>query len=489
MPDVASPDRTRPAVHLRIGGDRLAVASGGVHEHVDPSTGQVDARIPLAGPAEVHLAVVAAHEAFEGWRRTHPTEKRRLLLRLADLIEDNSQELSRRGTMDNGLPSGVMGGLVATSAEWTRYYAGWADKLGGEISTTLSGGVGELNYTVLQPYGVIGAITAWNGPLMSLTMKIPAALAAGNTVVVKPSELTPFSAELFMDLVEQAGFPPGVVNVLPGAPSAGEALVRHPLVKKVSFTGGPATAQKILLSCAEQIKPTCLELGGKSANIIFDDADLDAAANHGTVMSVGLLTGQGCALPTRMLVQRGVYDEVVERVAAIAKSIKVGDPFEAGTVAGPVINAAALERILGMIDRAKLDGSRLVTGGSRYDGALAAGYFLEPTVFADVDPDSELAQQEVFGPVLAITPFDTDDDAIRIANGTAYGLSGYVQTSNLRRGLRVSEELAAGEILVNGASNLRVQRPFGGVGLSGFGKEGGRAGIEEFVWAKAIGIG
>src|ERR1700759_4328171 len=204
----------------------------------------------------------------------------------------------------------------------------------------------------MQPYGVIGIIITWNGPLISLAMKIPAALAAGNTVVVKPSELTPFSAELYMDLVEQAGIPAGMVNVLPGSPEAGEALVTHPLVQKVTFTGGPATAKKILHACAEQMKPAVLELGGKSADIVFDDADLDAACGLGTFMSVGLLSGQGCAFPTRMLVQESVYADVVDRVAMVAKNIAVGDPWEPTTMAGPVVNAAALERILGMIGRA-----------------------------------------------------------------------------------------------------------------------------------------
>jgi len=475
-------DRTRPAVHLRIAGTRLAEGSGGVHEHIDPSTGTVGARIPLAGGAEVDRAVVAADEAFGTWRHTPPEERRRLLNRLADLIEANAEEFARRGTMDNGTPLNIVGQMHGTAVEWTRYYAGWADKIAGELVSTFDS-VGEFGYTLPQPYGVIGIIITWNGPLISLAMKIPAALAAGNTVVVKPSELTPFSAELFMDLVEEAGFPPGVVNVLPGDPAAGEALVAHPLVQKVSFTGGPATARKILHTCADHMKPSVLELGGKSAHIIFDDADLDEACTTGTFMSVGVLSGQGCAFPTRMLVQQGVYEEVVGRVAAVAGMITVGDPWAPETVAGPVINEAALERILGIIRKAEGDGARLVTGGSRLGGDLADGYYLEPTVFADVDPESDLAQNEVFGPVLAITPFATAQDAVRIANNTKYGLSGYVKTADLKQALTV-----AGEVLINGALNLRIQRPFGGFGLSGSGKEGGRHGIDEFLRVKAVGI-
>jgi aldehyde dehydrogenase (NAD+) len=475
-------------VHLRIGDERLREGSGGTFEHVDATSGALDAVIPLAGAAEVDRAVQVAHEAFVGWRRTPGSERRRLLLRLADLIEAHADEFARRNTLDNGTPITYSAGFVPTSVEWTRYYAGWADKLAGEVTASYADS-GELGITIGQPYGVIGVIITWNGPLVSLAMKVPAALAAGNTVVVKPSELTPFCGQLFADLVEQAGFPTGVVNVLPGTAEAGAALVEHPQVQKVTFTGGPATARKILESCARTMKPSVLELGGKSANLVFADADLDAACMHGTFMSVAALSGQGCALPTRMLVERPVYDEVVARVTAIAKGVVVGDPFSQVTNSGPVVNRAALDRILGMIERARLDGARLVAGGGRLEGDLAPGWFVEPTVFADVDPDSELGQTEVFGPVLAVMPFDTDEEAVRIANATAYGLSAYVQTTDLGRAHRVAEELMAGEVLVNGAANLAVHRPFGGLGVSGFGKEGGRAGVEEFLRTKSIGIG
>jgi aldehyde dehydrogenase (NAD+) len=478
-------DRTPPAVRLRIGAERRPSGSGGVYQHVDPVTGQPDADIPLAGASEVDEAVRAAHAAFPAWRATRPAERRRLLYRLADLLDGNAGEFARRGTLDNGTPLTVSAGFVPQSSEWTRYYAGWADKISSELNAFHSKD-GEIGYTLAQPYGVIGVIITWNGPLISLAMKLPAALAAGNTVVVKPSEMTPFSGELFADLIEEAGFPPGVVNILPGAPEAGAALVSHSLVKKVTFTGGPDTARKILHACADQMKPACLELGGKSANIIFDDADLDTACSHGTFMAVAVLSGQGCALPTRMLVHEPIYEQVVGRVAEIAKAIAVGDPFDPTVVSGPVVSKAALDRILGMIERARLDGARLVTGGARLEGALADGHFIEPTVFADVDPSSELAQREVFGPVLAITPFRTEDQAIEIANSTPYGLSAYVQTSDLHRALRVADELVTGEVLINGAVNLGVHRPFGGLGISGFGKEGGRAGLDEFLQVKSV---
>jgi aldehyde dehydrogenase (NAD+) len=453
---------------------------------VNPCTAKVDAAIPLAGPSEVDQAAAVADEAFQSWRKTRPAERRRLLLRLGELIDANGAELGRLGTLDNAMPNAT-GGMAGFSAEWTRYYAGWCDKLSTDVVGSLAE-TGAFSYTIGQPYGVIGVIITWNAPLLSPAMKLPAALAAGNTVVVKPSELTPFTGELFMDLVVEAGFPSGVVNMLPGTAAAGEALVTHHLVKKVSFTGGPATATRILQACGESMKPVVLELGGKSANIIFEDADLDSALPLGTIMSCGLMAGQSCNFGTRMLVQASIYEEVVGRVAGLAESFVVGDPFEPGVLAGPVINEAALRRILGMIDRAKADGARLVTGGTRLGGDLADGYYLAPTVFADVDPDSELAQTEVFGPVLAITPFDTEQDAIAIANNGRYGLSGYVQTADLGRALRVAEELVTGEVMINGANNLMVNRPFGGIGLSGLGKEGGRYGIEEFLRIKGVGI-
>jgi aldehyde dehydrogenase (NAD+) len=483
-------DKTPPVVHLHIGGERLTTGSGGYHDRINPSTGQVDARVPLAGADEVDRAVRVAHEAFQTWRRTSGAERRRLLLRLADLIEANAAEFTRRNALDNGMPYHQPPELsVGVTLEWIRYYAGWADKLSSDVVGSFRED-GEFSYTVAQPYGVIGVIITWNGPLGSYGMKLPPALAAGNTVVVKPSELVPFSGELLADLVEQAGFPPGVINILPGSPDAGQALVEHPLVQKISFTGGPATGKKILATCAESFTPVVLELGGKSANLVFEDADLDAAAAHGAIMSVGVLAGQGCVFPTRMLVQRSVYEDMVAKVKAIAESFEVGDPFDPQTLSGPLINSAAVERVLGMITRAKEDGARLVTGGARLGGELADGYFMAPTVFADVDPNSELGQNEVFGPVLAMIPFDTEEEAIQIANGTPYTLGAYIQTRDVARAHRVAEELAAGEISINGASIVvHANSPFGGFGgVSGVGKEGGRQGIEEFLKVKRVGV-
>jgi aldehyde dehydrogenase (NAD+) len=479
-------DRTPPQVHLRIADTRLSSGSGGAHRHVNPCNAKVDATVPLAGPAEVDEAAQVAHQAFLSWRRTRPAERRRMLLRLADLIEAHADEFGRLGTLDNGM-SNSSGAMAAMSVEWTRYYAGWCDKLSSDVVGSVAES-GAFSYTLAQPYGVIGAIITWNAPLFSLAMKVPAIVAAGNSVVVKPSELTPFTGELFMDLVEQAAFPPGVINMVPGDASAGQALVTHPLIKKVSFTGGPATGARILQACAESMKPVVLELGGKSANIVFEDANLDSATRVGTIAGCGFMSGQGCNLPTRMLVQRPIYEEVIARVKATAESLVIGDPFDPNVLAGPVVNEVALQRILAVIERAKADGARLLTGGHRLGGDLADGYYLAPTVFADVDPDSDLAQNEVFGPVLAITPFEDEQEAIDIANNSRYGLSGYLYTADLRRAMRVAEELDTGEVLINGAANMIVNRPYGGIGMSGIGKEGGRQGIEEFLRVKGVGV-
>lgn len=477
-----------PEVKLRIGEEALDSGSGGMFGHVYPGDGRVRAQVPLAGITEMERAVVAAAEAFETWRRWIPADRRDALLRLADLVDANADELVALSALENGTPVAVARSHVSACSAWTRYYAGWADKLDGTVATTFMQ-EGEFTYTLAEPYGVIGVIITWNGPLTSLGMKVAPALAVGNTVVVKPSELTPFASDLFARLVLQAGIPPGVCNVVPGGIAAGEALVRHPQVQKISFTGGPATAQKILADCARLLKPTVLELGGKSANLIFPDADLDRAVNAGVALSVERMSGQGCAFPTRMLVHRDVYEEVSQRVVARVEKVVTGDPFDPATTMGPVVNEAALDRILGIVDRTRASSSgKLLFGGARLGGALASGFYMQSTVFGDVDPDSELAQNEVFGPVLAIIPFSSEDEAIRIANNTRYGLAAYISTRDVTRVHRIAEELSAGSVAVNGAKPLRPGAPFGGHGLSGYGREGGRQGIEEFVRPKTVQI-
>lgn len=479
---------TPPTVSLHIGGVPRATGSGGAHDHVNPATGQVQATIPLAGPAEVEEAVAAAMAAREGWRRTAPEVRRTILNRLADLMEANTQEFAKMAALDGGTPLNRGAGGVMTAVSWTRYYAGWCDKLSGELISTLDTR-GEFSYTVPEPVGIVGIIITWNGPLISLAMKVGPALAAGNCVIVKPAEITPFAPELFARLCKEAGVPDGVLTIMPGTAEAGEALVRHKQVDLITFTGGPITARKIMAACAERIKPSIMELGGKSASLMFPDCDIDAACQRAIFWSIGILAGQGCALPTRLLVHADIYDEVLDKLKAIASSYKVGDPFDEEVMVGPLINSAAVDRVLGMFDRVREQNTgRFLLGGNRCGGALASGNFVEPTIIADADPDSEIAQVEIFGPALVVMKFHDEDEAVAIANNTEYGLAAYIQSNDLKRVHRLAERLHAGGVYVNGATQINAHTPFGGLGISGFGKEGGRAGIDEFLHYKTVTI-
>jgi acyl-CoA reductase-like NAD-dependent aldehyde dehydrogenase len=482
-------DQSVPTVHLHIGGQALAEGSGGVYEHIFPATGEVQGPVPLAGLREVDSAVEAAHQAFQSWRTWQPAERGRVLRRFAELLEQEADELSRLSTLDIGMPVASNRSVVWIASTWANYYAGWADKIEGRVTSTPSQGR-ELAFTIPEPYGVVGIITTWNGPMSSIGMKMMPALAAGNAIVLKPSELTPYAIEHMTRLVREAGIPDGVVNVVFGGPEVGEALVRNPNVQKVSFTGGPPTARKILAACAEGLKPAVLELGGKSPNIVFPDADLDLAITRNTHGVIGVMSGQGCAIPTRMVIHDDIYDSVAERVVEMARSMPVGDPLDPRTLVGPVVTKAAQERIVGMIDRAQAEGAgKLLLGGGVPGGELSSGFYVEPTVFGDVDPASELAQVEVFGPVLCLMRFKTDDEAVAIADATEYGLSAYVYTHDLDRVKRMARDLKAGGVYANGAGPVAgCELPFGGVGISGLGREGGEEGLFEFLRTKSVGI-
>lgn len=480
---------TPPKVSLHIGGEPRASGSGGTRTHIHPVSGDALAEIPLAGIAEVEDAVSRAEAAREGWRRTSPEARRDIVNRLADLMEAKKREFAEMAAFDGGTP--IMQGErgVETAVAWTRYYAGWCDKLTGDLMSTFDTR-GEFSYSVPEPIGIVGIINTWNGPLIGLGMKVVPALAAGNCVIVKPAEITPFAPELFAQCCKEAGVPDGVLSVLPGTGEAGDAIVRHPKIRKISFTGGPITARKILAAAAEQIKPTVMELGGKSASIVFPDCDLQAAAERAIAWTIGCLAGQGCALPTRQIVHADIYDEFLERMVAVAAHFKVGDPMQPGIMVGPVINEAAVNRITGMFDRAKADNAaRFVIGGNRCGGDLANGNFIEPTILADVNPDHEIAQVEIFGPAVAVLKFHDEDEAVAIANNSEYGLAAYIQSNDLMRVHRIAERLHAGGVYVNGGFQINSHTPFGGVGISGFGKEGGKAGIEEFLHMKTVTIG
>lgn len=487
MATAAQPDV--PSVHLHIGHERRTAGSGGTYQHLHPVQQTVQATIPLAGPAEVDAAVARATAVQEQWRRTRPEERRDILNRLADLLAAHRTELGRMAALDGGTTLLVGERGVGTAVGWVRYYAGWCDKLTGELMSTFDTR-GELSYSVPEPLGIVGIIITWNGPLISLAMKIAAALAAGNCVVCKPAELTPFAPELFARLCAEAGVPDGVLSILPGTAEAGEAIVRHPGVRKVSFTGGPATARRILEACAREIKPSVMELGGKSASLVFPDCDLDAAAERAVFWTIGCLAGQGCALPTRQLVHADVHDAFVARLKAIIERFKVGDPLDPGVMVGPVINRAAADRIIGMFDRARADGAgTFLLGGNRCGGALAGGNFIEPTLIVDADPDHEISQVEIFGPAVVVMKFHSEEEAVAIANNSDYGLAAYIQSNDVQRVHRLSERLRAGGVYVNGGMQINPHTPFGGIGISGFGKEGGRAGIDEFLHYKTVTIG
>lgn len=478
----AAAKRFLPPVNLVIGDEERAEGSGGVHRHINAATGRVQAEVPLAGPREVDEAVRAARAAFGPWRRMHPPERRRLLSRFADLVREHAwTELS---VLENGQPWDQAANMAAFAAKWVDYYAGCADRIEGDV--TADNQSDGFVYTIPEPVGVVAMIITWNAPLLSLAMKLSPALAAGNTIVLKPAEFTSFTAVEWIRLAREAGIPAGVINLVPGGPDAGEALVVHPDVDKISFTGGPPTARSIMRGAAEHLTPVLFELGGKGANLIFEDADLDEVLPFSCGFAL-TNSGQGCALPTRMLVQRGVYDEAIRRVEALMPYLTVGDPLVPGHVGGPLVNEAALKRVLSVIEQAKRENAgQLLVGGNRLGGELADGYFVENTVFADVDPLSSLAQHEVFGPVLSISPFDTEEEAVEIANNTAYGLTNYIQTADARRVRRLLPQLRCGTVGVNTGVCLHETAPFGGVGVSGFGREGGRAGLEEFVRFKTV---
>lgn len=471
---------------ILINGEWRKTGSGGKMEHVNPTTGKAQASFAVGGASEIDEAVRAAKAAFPSWRKVTADVRRDMLFKFAGLLSQHQEEFRRVAALESGTPVGGFN-TVNLAIDHITYAAGWVDKIEGQILPTYP--FEALNLVHHEPYGVIGAITTWNGPVANAAMKMAPALAAGNCVVVKTPELGPFAISLLGRLAMEAGIPPGVLNIVSGAAEAGEALVRHPDVGKITFTGSLPVAQILLKVAAEQIKPVLLELGGKSANIVFEDADLDVAAFIAAQMSAVQMAGQGCLFPTRLLVQDTVYDAVVERVLACLAAVKIGDPLQPNTVMGPVISARAVDRIMGYVDHATTTHSgKLLGGGRRLGGALGDGFFIEPTVFGDVDNNSRLAQEEVFGPILSIIRFKTEDEALALANNTRFGLAGYVHTNDLKRAHRVAGGLEAGYIGVNGFPSMAASVPFGGWKQSGYGREGGRISVEEFLRPKNVHI-
>ena len=469
-----------------INGAYVPPATGEYFDTEDPYTGEAWARIARGSAADVDAAVAAAKAAFEGpWGALTPTRRGQLLRRLADLVIEHAPRLAEIEQRDNGKLSSEVVAQVRYMGEYFHYYAGLADKVESKVIPTDKPGV--FTYTRYEAKGVVAIITPWNSPLTLTSWKLAPALAAGCVAVIKPSEFTSASMLEFAALFEQAGFPPGVVNVVTGfGPEVGEPLVSHPDVPHIGFTGGELAGKRIYEAAARNLKTVTLELGGKSPNIIFDDADLDQAVK-GVVSGIFAASGQSCQAGSRVLVQEGIHDELVRRLIDFVGTAKLGDPTQPDTQIGPIATRPQFEKILGYIQVARDEGAQCVLGGkARSD--LGAGQFIEPTIFTGVDNRMRIAQEEVFGPVLCIIPFKDEADAIRIGNDILYGLAGAVWTRSLHRALYVTERLKAGTVWVNNYRATSVTTPFGGFKRSGIGRESGSDAIYEYLDTKSVWI-
>jgi len=472
--------------NMYINGQWVEAGSGRRFNSINPATTKPWCSFPDADADDVNHAVESAHKAFlsKEWQGTTATQRGRLLERLAGLIEENREMLAQTETRDNGKLIRETRGQMGYLPAFYRYSAGEADKITGE--TLPLDKPDMFGATLREPLGVVAAVVSWNGPLYLSALKLAPALAAGNTVVIKPSEHASASLVKLMELFEQAGFPAGVVNLVTGyGASTGEALTSHPLVRKIAFTGGAAAARHVIRNSAENFAKLSLELGGKSPNIVFADADIESACN-GIIAGVFAATGQSCVAGSRVLVQRDILDDVVERLKTSARSIVIGNPTEDATHIGPMATEAQLNIVESMVNAAKEEGVELLYGGKRPDSS--AGWYFEPTIFYSESTQPRIVREEVFGPVMVIIPFDTEEEAISIANDTEYGLAAGIWTTNVGRAHRVSKSIRAGIVWVNTYRAVSAIAPIGGFGASGYGREGGPDSVRDYTESKMLWI-
>ncbi len=474
------------AHRLLIDGDFVDAVSGETFETLDPATGQKTADVAHAGVADVDKAVAAAARALEGpWGRMLPAAREAVLRRFAELVEDHAEDLARIEALDSGKPAGQIQAVdIALGVGALTYNAGWVTKIEGR---TLPVSVPDMHvYTRREPVGVVAAIVPWNFPLCQACFKLAPALAAGCTVVLKPAEQTPLSALYLGRLALEAGIPPGVLNVLPGfGATTGEALISHPGVDKIAFTGSEKTGKHIARTAAGSLKHVSLELGGKNPNVIFADADVDAAAAVAAI-AIFFYSGQVCAAGSRLMVERPVYDRVVETLAAEAGKLKLGHGLAADTFMGPLVSAQQLERVAGFVERAAAAGVDVTTCGAPPDGSLAGGFFHAPTILANAGDEAEVTREEIFGPVVVVQPFDTLDELKARANATSFGLSAGVWTRDVKKAHATAAALQAGTVWINTYGQFDAAAPWGGFKQSGYGRDNGAESLDKYLQTKTV---
>jgi aldehyde dehydrogenase (NAD+) len=454
---------------------------------INPATGEVLTQVVEASPEAVDRAVSAARKAFEDrsgpWRKMSASERGRLIWRLADLVEQHIDELAELETLDNGKPIFESRYVdMPMVVDVLRYYAGWATKIHGETVNTFET---ALTYTLREPVGVVGLIIPWNFPLLLASWKLGPALACGNTIVLKPAEQTPLTTLRFGELAIEAGVPAGVLNIVTGGPETGKAIVRHPGIDKIAFTGSTAVGKEIMRSSADTLKRVTLELGGKSPNIVFADSDIDSAVK-GAINGIFCGKGEVCNAGSRLFVEQKVQDEFLEKLVARAKKLQPGDPLDPKTRLGAIVSQEQMETVLGYVETGKREGAKLIAGGNRVSVDGGKGFFLEPTIFGDVTNDMKIAREEIFGPVLATLSFDDVDQVIDLANRNQYGLAAAVWTRDIKKAHSVSRQLKAGTVWINTYGLMDAALPFGGYKSSGFGRELGMHAIEHYTELKTV---